>query len=341
MMPNVNIEDIETVLQVIECKHFTRVGAKLHKDQTTISRCMKRVERGLGVELVDRHAHPVRPTKAGILFLYWGRKSLHALERGFSEIRRAGEPRHSVLHVGYTSYLDLDLLTYLRHAALSPDAGFTHNEHSSSTSEIISSVLTGRWDCGFIISPAATDRLAGIPISQEPFGLVIASDHPLARKRKIDVCDLRAVPLILAATERNTGFRSWFVERCASEGVTLKVAHEVSNPHEAVFLASQRMGVAVMPKSTSNNLRKGGTVFRPFAAEDIYAEVQLVFRDEPQATPLSRFVRTALRMRERLLHDRINFEPKQQSLIRRPSIKLRRNEEGLHSDQQTTSITAT
>lgn len=321
MLPSVSIEDIETALKVIECKHFTRVGTKMHKDQTTVSRCIKRVERELGAELIDRHAHPVRPTRAGILFLYWGRKSLHALERGVNEIHRTKETNHSVLQVGYTSYLDLDLLAYIQHVASAPDAGFTHNEHSSSTSEIISFVLAGRWDCGFIINPAASDGLAGIPVYQEPFGLVMASDHPLARKRKIGVCDLRGVPLILPSLERNMGFRSWFVERCAAEDVRLKVAHEVSNPHEAGFLASQRVGLALMPKSASNNLRKGGTVFRPFSAEDLYAEIQLVFRDEPQTPRLASFVKATLRMRERLLRGRLNFGPRQQSLIARPTVK--------------------
>lgn len=321
MLPGVRIEDIETTLKVIECKHFTRAGAKLHKDQTTVSRCIKRVEQGIGAELIDRHAHPVRPTKAGSLFLYWGRKGLHALERGFSEIRRAGETNHSVLHVGYTSYLDLDILAYMQHRASAPDAGFAHNEHSSSTSEIISSVLSGRWDCGFIISPAAMDGLVGVPLYQEPFGLMMASDHQLARKRRIGICDLRDVPLILPALERNTGFRSWFVERCTAEGVKPKVAHEVSNPHEAGFLASQRVGLALMPKSASNNLRKGGTVFRPFSADDLYAEIQLVFRDEPQTPRLASFVKATLRMRERLLRGKMEFGPRQQSLIPRPTVK--------------------
>lgn len=321
MLPSVKIEDIETALKVIEYKHFTRAAAKLNKDQTTVSRCIKRVEQGIGAELIDRHAHPVRPTKAGILFLYWGRKSLHALERGFSEIRRAGEPHHSVLHVGYTSYLDLDVLAYIQHATSGPDAGFAHNEHSSSTSEIIGSVLSGRWDCGFIISPAATEGLVGIPIYQEAFGLMIASDHPLASKRKIGIRDLGDIPLILPAQERNTGFRSWFAKRCIAEGIKLKVAHEVSNPHEAGFLASQRVGLALMPKSASNNLRKGGTVFRPFAAEDLYAEIQLVFRDGPQTPQLASFLKATLRMRERLLRGKLNCYPRPQSPIPRPIVK--------------------
>ncbi len=131
MLPGVRIEDIETTLKVIECKHFTRAGAKLHKDQTTVSRCIKRVEQCIGAELIDRHA-PSRASNQG-----WYPFSLLGAERPSCSRTRVqrdssrGEPNHSVLHVGYTSYLDLDILAYMQHTASSPDAGFAHNEHSS------------------------------------------------------------------------------------------------------------------------------------------------------------------------------------------------------------------
>ncbi len=332
MLPSVKIDDIETTLKVIECKHFTRVGAKLNKDQTTVSRCIKRVEREIGAELIDRSSHPVRPTKAGTVFLYWGRKGLHALARGVSEVRRANEPRRATLDVGYTSYLDLDVLAYIQNVSATPGSGFMHREHSSSTTEIINSILAGKWDCGFIVTPATTEELVGIPIYQEPFGLVIPSDHPLARKRKIDICDLRGISLILPAHDRNTGFRSWFIERCGAEGVKPRITHEVANPHEAWYLASQHAGLALMPKSSSSNLRKGTTVFRAFAAEDLYAEIYLMFRDGPQSAALASFVNAVLRMRERHLRGRLSGALSPAEIIPRPVVKSWTSQRSLRHD---------
>jgi DNA-binding transcriptional LysR family regulator len=321
MLPSIRLDDIETAIKVTECKHFTRAGAKLNKDQTSVSKCMRRVENQLGAKLVDRSAHPVRPTKAGAVFLYWGRKGLHALERGFAEVRRASEPDQSTLHVGHTTYLDLDVLAYIENLSAASAPGFLHTEHSSSSSEIVVSVLSGIWDCGFIVSPATTEGLVGLTIYREPFGLVLPSDHPLARKRKIGISELNGVPLILPAKERNTGFRTWFVERCGAEGVKPRVAQEAGNPHEAWFLASQRRGLALMPKSASRNLPKGATVFRPFAEDDLYAEIQLVFRDEPQSPMLALFVNAVLRMRERLQRGKLPNGPMRTPVIPRPAVK--------------------
>ncbi len=335
MLPSLKLDDIETAIKVIESKNFTETGVRLHKHQTTVSRCMKRVERTVGAKLIDRGVHPVRPTKEGTVIAYWGRKGLDALGRGLTEIQRITMSNRAVLDVGYTSYLDLEVLACVQRIGMAADTGFSQNEHSSSTSEVIGLVLERKWDCGFIITPAATEGLVGVQIYREPFGLLLACDHPLARRKKVCIRDLRDTALILPAKERNTGFRSWFVSRCGAEGVKLKLGKEVGNPHEAWFLASQHAGVALMPKSASKKLPNGGTVFLPFVEDDLYAEVQLVFRDEPQSSTLASFVNAVLRMRERLPHSSMHNGSTQISVVPRPVVKSWKHaqsvRQGLHT----------
>lgn len=332
MLPSIRLDDIETAINVTECKHFTRTGAKLHKDQTTVSKSMKRVEACLGTKLVDRRVHPVRPTKAGSVFLYWGRRGLYALARGFAEVQRTIEVNHSVLHVGYTSYLDLTMLSYIEKVEAAPGVYFPNRKHSSSTSEIIASVLAGEWDCGFIVTPATTEGLTGIPIYQDQFGLVMANDHPLARKRKVGIGDLRDLGLILPSKERNIGCRAWFMERCGVEGVSPRVVQEVGNPHEAWFLASQHSGAALMPRSAFQNLRKGTTVFRPFLEDDLYVEIQLVFRDEPQPPMLASFVDAILRLRKQLWRNKLQSRSIRKPIVPRPTVKPWEHSRTVRSD---------
>lgn len=321
MLPSVRIEDLEAAIQVTECRHFTQAGEKLHRSQGAVSKSMKRVEGGVGVKLIDRSAHPVRPTKAGIVFRYHVRRALDSLVRAMNAALRADVPDHAVLEVGYTSFLDLDVLAYLEHVGKLRHAEFSHQHHSSSSAEVIAFVLSGRWDCGFIVSPATTGGLTGVPIYQDPFGLALAGDHPLARKRKIRIDDLRDIPLILPAKERNTGFRAWFNERCGMAGIKPKIVQEVGNPNEAWFMASQHAGAALMPRASTKNLVRSVAVFRPFAEDDLYAEIQLVFRDEPQPSMLASLVDVVLRMRDRMRRDELQIGPERVSPVPRPSAK--------------------
>jgi len=66
MLPSVKIEDIEAVIKIAECRHFTRAGQELRRHQTAVSRSAERLESAMGVKLFDRTSHPIRPTRAGV-----------------------------------------------------------------------------------------------------------------------------------------------------------------------------------------------------------------------------------------------------------------------------------
>lgn len=305
MLPGIRIDDIETALKVVECKHFGRAGDKCNRQQSTVTKGLQRVERHAGARLVDHSAH--RPTPAGTSFFYYARKGIDCFQRAFAEVHRVGGADRELLHVGYPTYLDLDLLAYVENVTKASQPGFSHSRHSSSSAEIIEKVRYGAWDCGFVVSPTAEHDLASVPVCQDPLGLVVAHSHPFARRRKVHIRDLCETPLILASKDRNPGFRAWFMERCGAEGVTPQIAEEVSNPLEACFFAAQRKGAALMSKSPTLVLLKGAAVFRPFAENDLYVEIQLVFRDERHPQMLAAFVDSVMRMRGRVQRGALHF----------------------------------
>lgn len=300
MLPNLRLDDLEVAIKVIECRHITRAAAKLNKHQTTVTKCMQRVEQSIGVPLLDRSVHPVRPTRAGGVLSYWGRKGLDALARGLAEAQRVDRRSSAVVHIGYTSYFNLEMLADIKKLTAGQRAPFSCRFHSSSTAEVIAMVRGGRWDCGLILSPAPSDDLNNVPLYREPLGLLVARDHPLAERRTVRVADLGGMPLIVPAQEPNTGFRSWLMERCGAEGVALRIVHEVDNPQEAWHLVSQNEGVAVMLRSAAQSLRRTSTVFRRFLEEDLAGQIQIVFRDEPQTRTLAAVVTMLLEQHQRM-----------------------------------------
>jgi LysR family transcriptional regulator, benzoate and cis,cis-muconate-responsive activator of ben and cat genes len=323
MLPGVRIDDIETALKVVECKHFGRAGDKCNREQSTVTKGLQRVERHAGARLLDRSAH--RPTPAGVSFFYYARKGIDCFQRAFAELHRSDGPDHTLLQVGYTTYLDLDLLAYVENVTRSSQPGFAHSRHSSSSAEIVENVRSGAWDCGFIVSPTAEHGLASVPVCQDPLGLVLAHRHPLACKRKMRIRDLGETPLILPSKDRNPGFRAWLTERCGAEGVTPQIAEEVSNPLEACFFAAQQKGAALMPRSSARGLLKGSAGFRPFAEDDLYIEIQLVFRDERRSRPLAAFVEAVVHMRERIERGALRFAAVRASQLSPAHTALRRS----------------
>jgi hypothetical protein len=56
-------------------------------------------------------------------------------------------------------------------------------------------------------------------------------------------------------------------------------------------------------------------------AGGLYAEIQLVFRDEPQPSMLASLVDAVLRMRDRMQRDELQNEPVRVPSVPRPSAK--------------------
>ena len=296
-----SVGDLEAAVKVTEYGHFTRAGEKINRSQTSVSKGVRRVEQTLEAELLDRKARPVGATRSGEIFSYQMRKALYFMERGITGAKRAAHSTGSTLHVGHTSYLDLDLLSSLLNIGKRPSAKFSAVFHSSSTAEVIANVSAGIWHCGFVVSHADLRGLRCVPVANDPLGIVMEKGHRLARKRFLRIDDIQNESLILPSKERNPGFRSWFLEQCAAARVKPRIVQEVSNPHEGSVLTSQNVGIALTVASSAKHLPKRTTlVFRPFLEGALDSEMQLVFPKGPRTPAVLAFVHVATRMVRRI-----------------------------------------
>jgi DNA-binding transcriptional LysR family regulator len=296
-----SIGDLEAAVKVTEYGHFTRAGEKINRSQTSVSKGVRRVEQTLEAELLDRKARPAAPTRSGEIFSYQMRKALYFMERGIAGAKRAAHSDGGTLHVGHTSYFDLDLLTSLWNIGRQPSARFSAVFHSSSTAEVIANVSTGIWDCGFVVSHADLRGLRCVSIADDPLGIVMEKGHRLARKRSLRIEDIQNEPMILPSKERNPGFRTWFLGQCAAAHIKPHIVQEVSNPHEGSVLASQNVGIALTVASSAKHLPKGTPlVFRPFVGGVLDSEMQLVFPKGLRSPAVLTFVRVATRMVRRM-----------------------------------------
>ena len=73
--------------------HFGRAAEREHIVQSALSQQVQRLERELGVRLVERSTHHVALTAAGVVFLVEARQILAHADRAAAAARRACGPR--------------------------------------------------------------------------------------------------------------------------------------------------------------------------------------------------------------------------------------------------------
>jgi DNA-binding transcriptional LysR family regulator len=287
---DVSLEDLETVLTVSEHGTFSRAGDVLNRSQPAVTRSVHSVEDALETMLLDRSTRPSSLTQAGEDFRYEARKGLYFIMRGFRKARCIGRGEKAMLEIGHSTYLDPAVVAYLSNIARAPDVGFSAVYHSSWSAEIVANVQAGVWDCGFVVSPISTLDLESMPILRDPLCVVIASNHPLAHKRAVQLKDLYNQRLILPSRDRNPAFRSWLIERFDRAGVKPRIVQEVTHPHEGTLLAAENIGIAVTNQSAAETMRKGLAVWRRLSDADMAMQIQFVVRREARSQALAAFI---------------------------------------------------
>ncbi len=299
---DVSLEDLETVLTVSEHGAFSRAGEILNRAQPAVSRSVQTVEKALETVLLDRATRPASLTPAGEDFRYETRKGLYFIMRGFRKARCIGRGENAMLEIGYSTYLDPAVVTYLSNIAQAPNVGFSVVYHSSWSAEIVANVQAGVWDCGFVVSPISTLDLDSMPVLRDPLCVVMASNHPLAHKRAVQLKDIYNQRLILPSRDRNPAFRSWLVERCERAGVTPRIVQEVSHPHEGILLAAENIGIAVTNQSATETMRRGSAVWRRLSDEDMAMQIQFVVRREVRSQALAAFICAVEKLQRIIAH---------------------------------------
>ena len=126
-MDRLETRELVYFVAVAEELHFSRAAERLGIAQPPLSRAIARLERRMGVRLLERTSRRVALTDAGATFLTDGRRLLEAADAAMRRAQRAGRPDRVVMAVrpGTGSRIIADLIR-------SPEVGshdvlFTHD----------------------------------------------------------------------------------------------------------------------------------------------------------------------------------------------------------------------
>ncbi|MCD1145241.1 LysR family transcriptional regulator [Kocuria sp. LUK] len=233
---------------VAEELHFGRAADRLRMTQPPLSRQIQKLERSLGVELLERDNRRVALTAAGRAFLVEARKLLATADRAPTLARRIAAGRAGVLRIGFTAASGFSLLGPLlgEIAEALPEVDVELQELV--TGEQLEALRTGDLDLGLARPPFDTEVFESQLLLAEDLYVAVPTGHPLERLRgPITSTDLRDVPLIMHSPTRARYFYDHVVRLVDVEHGN--VVHTVSQVLTMVALVAAGRGVAFVPES--------------------------------------------------------------------------------------------
>ena len=200
---DIQLSQLRSFCLTARSKNFTVVGRQLKLSASTVWEQLRALERMLGCTLLIRDGRSLELTTEGQLLLELIQphvEAIDSLKRLFDDGRARLTPR---LMIASSQYL-------LRYHLPGPIAAFTHQYPNvelkiqlPGSSELVSAVEQHKADisvCAYDPEEVRSDLLEYESILQLPLMLLISKQHPLSRKRKLVLADLRDHPVILPST---------------------------------------------------------------------------------------------------------------------------------------------
>ena len=211
--------------------------------QPAASTRIRRLERRLGVTLIERSPHGSRLTPHGELVAGWAQAAVDAaaaLEAGITSLRERGDAvLRVVASMTVAEYLLPGWLTALharhQHTKVTLTAG--------NSAEVAAAVLAGAADIGCVEGPDLPPGLTARQAGQDTLTVVVAPGHPWARRRSgITAAELAATPLV--AREPASGTRRSLEAALRAQAVLERVPPEAELSSTTAIKSAVTAGIA-------------------------------------------------------------------------------------------------
>ena len=242
--------------------HFGRAARRLAISQPPLSVAIRQLEASVGAQLFERNSKAVRLTAAGQTLLASAHTLLRDAQEAATEARHVAEGSAGRLRIGFVGAMLYRGLPQAlqRFQAAHPAVRVTLTELNSG--EQMAELLHDRLDVGFAHTRRVPSELQCRLLVSEPFVACLPAGHPLARKRKVAVADLRDESFVLFSRSASPDYHARILSICGDAGFWPEVRQEVRHWLAVVSLVSQGMGVALVPDAM-RHCALPGAVFRP------------------------------------------------------------------------------
>jgi DNA-binding transcriptional LysR family regulator len=240
-----DLRQLNAVLAVVDHGGFSAAARALHTVQSNVSTHVARLERELGVSLIDRATGQV--TEEGAVVVERARRiqaELDALAADVASVRDQVAGHGRIGLIGTTARWLVPALVETmaqRHPLVRVVV------HDATTSALTLQLESGAVDMAVMTLPVADPEVVTEPLFDEDRLMIVPAGHPFFGQESLTLADLDGQPLLLEPVGRpfRTQLQALFDER----GYELAAKAEVDGTRLMTSLAFEGFGAAIVPAS--------------------------------------------------------------------------------------------
>lgn len=279
-----NLSELRYIVSLAQERHFGKAAAACHVSQPTLSVAVKKLEAELGVPLFERGTKTVRVTQVGEKVVEQAQQALEAVESVRQVAESDSDQLSRPLRIGaiFTvgPYLFPDLIGQLR--KLAPQMSlFVEENYTAVLSE---KLKQGELDVIVISLPFSEPNILTLPVYEEPFMVLLPTDHRLCAKRSLRPEALEGETILMLGAGHC--FRDQVIEACPACAPSATAKNKAVYTVEGSSLETIRhmvasgMGLTVLPSTATGADRysKKLLTVKPFVKPSPGRQVAMAWR---------------------------------------------------------------
>ena len=278
------LRQLRYLVALADEQHFTRAAAREHIAQPALSQQIRRLEREVGLVLVERTTRRVAVTEAGRLLVARARRILSEVDAANAEMQALAGVRSGHVTVGTMHTMgpvDVSLALALFHER-HPGVELTVREQSSE--ELAEMLRDDVLDLAFL---SVTERIEshGLSLHQlvsEELVAVLPVDHPLAGRQRVRMAELADEQFV--SYREGARLRELLTFAARRAGFEPQIKLESNESERIRRLVARGMGVAILPRSDAD-LSAGNVAVATLVQPSLRRDITLACREGRRLPP--------------------------------------------------------
>jgi len=270
------IQQLRYFVAVAELLSFTKAAARCHVSQPSLSQQIQKLERELGLQLLDRFGRKTKLTDAGEVFYNRAAAALDAIDDAKTCVQNDLDWRKGAISIGaihtIAPYLLPDVVSHLTRRF--PQSRVTVEEQL--TEELVANCLAGELDVGIVALPIAERRLRAELLFVENLVAVVPAESPLAKRKRLTLADVTSQPFVLLDDMHCLGRQT--IRLCADRNCAPAVSCRTAQLLTVQEFVALGQGVSLVPEMAANRDRDKRLAYRTLDGPPVEREIGMIWR---------------------------------------------------------------
>jgi DNA-binding transcriptional LysR family regulator len=244
-----DLADLSLFRHVVEAGSITHGAERAHLALAAASTRIRNMEEALGAALLVRRRQGVTPTQAGRTLLAHARTILRQAERMREDLGAYGGGLAGQIRVFSNTNALTEFLPEALSSFLSTHPHVSVDLEERLSDEIVGLIAEGVADIGIVAGTVDVSSLATYPFRKDRFVLVVAREHPLAKKAKLAFAQLLDHDFV--GLDRASALQRFLADKAGRIGKPLRLRVQLRSFDAVCRLVECNVGIGIVPETTA------------------------------------------------------------------------------------------